>query len=81
MTAASEIEVLAFVETKCAIGGVYCGMWSDWFVACEEADPASLDEDRDPKEIDDFPFEISECVRPETCHLALRARTPAQEGK
>jgi hypothetical protein len=45
-------------------------MWEAWFVACDEADPKAIEQDRDPAELTAFPFDLSQCARPETCRLA-----------
>ena len=58
-----------FCERKCAVGGVACGAWADWFNASEDADPSAIDEERDPVGLEDFTFQAAECARPDVCTI------------
>ncbi len=68
-------QTLDFVEPECAVGGCACLAWNDWFQACEDADPAAIDEERDPRPLD-RPFDPSGCKRPSICPLFKRAADP-----
>ena len=69
----SEMLKLAFVERECAVGGCMCPAWDEWFQASEDTDPAAIDEDRDPKPLEEWPFNPLACERPDICRLYRRA--------
>ncbi|ALH82945.1 hypothetical protein [Sphingopyxis macrogoltabida] len=79
-----EGEITPFVESQCAVGGSYCEAWHDWFWASADADPACNDEDRDPKPLTDFPFEVGKCFDVARCRLraaALRAQSTGENDR
>lgn len=65
--------MICFREPDCKVGGAHCPMWNSWFIQCEDADPTSIDEERDPKALTNVAFDPEECARPETCELAKDA--------
>ncbi len=69
-----------FEETECAVGGVYCGAWNDWFDACTDADPSSIDEERDPALITNFPFQTIRCRKPDHCPLHAKSISATRAG-
>src|SRR3546814_12819143 len=70
----SEGEGPVFVERDCQVGGILCPRWAEWFEACEDTDPDALDEERDPVPLTNFPFQPSECRKPESCALFRRTQ-------
>jgi hypothetical protein len=66
-------ELAPFIELECAVGGVHCPAWEEWFAACEDTDPNAIEEDRDPLPLLEWPFNPLACERPDICRL-YRAR-------
>ena len=62
--------MICFREPACKVGGVLCPMWDAWFAQCEDADPRSIEQDRDPEALTNVAFDPEDCARPETCRLA-----------
>jgi hypothetical protein len=65
---------IAFVEKDCEVGGSHCPMWEAWLMACDDADPKAIEQERDPAELPDFTFDPDKCACPETCRLSARSR-------
>ena len=68
-------EPILFVEKDCQVGGIACSAWCAWSTACEDTDPDAAAEQRDPKELCDFPFDPKDCECPKGCALFERATT------
>ena len=85
IAAAAEGDGSYFVEAKCSIGGCLCPAWSDWFAACEDADPTAIDAYRDPEPLERWPFDPTGCERPDICplyHSAIcKAKDLSHEGR
>jgi hypothetical protein len=62
-----------FDEPLCAVGGCRCPAWEEWFMACDDTDPKAIDEGRDPKPLEQWPFNPLGCERPDVCRLYAKA--------
>ena len=77
INAAQENDLMVFDKDKCKVGGAFCGAWEDWFMACDNADPAAIKEERDPIHIIGQRVKRSECVHKESCPLYAKSTAPA----
>lgn len=66
--------MIYFVGSKCTVGGCSCGAWEDWFMACNDTDPEAIEEERDPKPLEQWPFNPLGCERPDICPLYQEAK-------
>lgn len=73
--------IMDFVEPDCDVGGTMCPAWDKWLDACLDADPESIDEERDPKPLASHRFDPALCARPERCTLHGKACAGNEKGE